>query len=67
MTLPAMPTPLRTPGPRRPRRARQYRIRCAAPDGRRFDLEGVFPSDWLAIEHALDQGAAVAIPRMVQR
>lgn len=43
----------------------RYRITCIATDLSRFVLEGIFPSDWAAIDHAIERGAAIAVPHRV--
>lgn len=43
----------------------RYRITCVSTDQRRFVLEGIFPSDWAAIDHAIEQGAAIALPHRI--
>jgi hypothetical protein len=43
----------------------RYRITCTTEDRQRFVLAGIFPNDWAAIEFAISQGAALAIPHRV--
>jgi hypothetical protein len=44
----------------------RYRITCADADRRAFVLNGIFPSDWAAIDYAVSQGALVALPKRVR-
>lgn len=43
----------------------RYRIACTDERRRPFVLDGIFPNDWAAIDFAIAQGAAVAVPRRV--
>ena len=43
----------------------RYRITCADAQHHRFVLTGIFPNDWAAIDFAIGQGAAVAVPHRV--
>ena len=40
-----------------------YVVRCIGESGRRFQVRGIFSSDWDAIESAIEQGAVFALPR----
>lgn len=43
----------------------RYRITCTDEQHRRFVLDGIFPSDWAAIDFAIAHGAVAALPRRV--
>jgi hypothetical protein len=44
-----------------------YVVLCVGMEGRQFRFEGIFASDWDAIDSALDQGALFALPQRSDR